>query len=391
MTMSKISGSHPLSVIPLDFELDIGTVADIDFDPMIVDYSTRSFKSLQSSARGKHDEIKTDPLNPDQFISIQGTPHGQALFVGRNRVPLPEKWTNPDFPFVRSLPNGNILISDTGFALANGNNTWILSKTGEVCAHFGIGSAAVDVFGLLGGMLAVAYHPISAKRFGHRIEPQQRTAIAFFDSNGRLISSYNHEASRQHIWADNVRCMTRISPVELLFAPEKCTSQGDEVENPIILYNCASKESIVFSTPYMAPEAISMHQTRGGIPWILLASPDGFEDQVIAFDPVRKISHYLGAFVGIFRGLAVPSQHRYGQVIQGRTQMSYGHEIHPSMDFSNDQICGGFLAQEFAAGYDWISPSDGELEVHETTDQAKHRIEDELESALHHDANPDLN
>lgn len=391
MAVSKVSGSHPLNIIPLDFELDIGTVADIDFDPMIVDWSKNIAEQRRPAGDHSLDDLSEDPLNPDHFISIQGTPHGQALFVGRRRLPLPEGWTNPDFPFVRALPNGNILISDTGFALANGNNTWILSNDGDVCAHFGIGSAAVDVFGLLGGMIAVAYHPMSAKRFGHRIEPQQRTAIAFFDSHGRLISSYNHEASRQNIWADNVRCMTRISPVELLFAPEKCTSHGEDVENPIILYNCASKESIVFSAPYKAPEAISMHQTSDGIPWILLASPDGFEDQVIAFDPVRKISHYLGAFVGIFRGLAVPSQHRYGRMLQGGSYPSRTLESQPAMGFSSDRICGGFLAQEFAAGYDWISPSDGELEVHEANGQTSHHGEDGTDGDLQHDTNPDLN
>ncbi len=374
MAMSNAGGAEPLGIIPLDFELDIGTVVDIDFDPSIIDEA--GLRKIEVSDEG--DEQEDGPLRPEHFLSIQGTAHGQALFAGQRRLPLPEQWSNPDFPFVRSLPNGNILISDTGFELASGKNTWILSSDGAVVAHFGIGSAAVDVFGLGDGMIAAAYHPMSAKRFGHRIEPQQRTAIAFFDHEGRLISSFNHQASRQNISADNVRCMTRISNTELLFAPEKCISEGQNVENPIILFNYDSKESTVFSMPYGSPEAVSLHQTADGVPWILLASPEGFEDQVIAFDPARKISHYLGAFVGIFRGLAVPSQYRYGRTLQTGTSKCGG------------LVCGGFLAQEFAAGYDWVAPSAGELEVYRTDEQADKRTVEELEYVPQREAGPDL-
>jgi hypothetical protein len=36
---------------------------------------------------------------------------------------------------------------------------------------------------------------------------------------------------------------------------------------------------------------------------IHLASPEGWEDQIITFDPAEKISQHRGEFLGIFRGL----------------------------------------------------------------------------------------
>ena len=249
------------------------------------------------------------------------------------------------------------LVSDTTFSSAHDKNTWILSRTGKIQAHFGIGSAAVEIAPLEGGLIAVAYHPLSAKKFGHRVEPQQRTAIAFFDHDGKLLTTFNHEAGRSGIAAENVRCMTRISPLELVFVPEKLINRGQEVENPVVFYHCASGRTVVFSAPFPGTEAISVARGPDGETWVLLASPEGFEDQVIAFDPARKISQYLGAFTGIFRGLASP-----------------GFE---GWDLTHN-LSGGFLAQEVVAEYNWVLTDTAALPPQHLSADEKSEVESEL-------------
>jgi hypothetical protein len=329
-------GERPNGLIRgvLDFELDIGVVGDVDPDPLAKNLLSDPADSFSAvTAPG----MFTLPLT--NWLSIQGTEHGQSLFVGQRRVSLPPEWSNPEFPFVRGLADGRILISDTSFEASHTANTWILSRTGEVLARFGIGSAAVEISPLDGGLIAVAYHPLSAQKFGHRVEPQQRTAIAFFDEQGKLLTTFNHEAGRTHCSAENVRCMTRISPLELVFIPERLTNRGQDIENPVVFYHCATGRTVVFSAPFGASEAVSVARGLDGAPWVLLASPEGFEDQVIAFDPARKISQYLGAFTGIFRGLA-------GQPFSPRHDTRQG--AHDSMAF------GGFLAQEVVSEYQWV-------------------------------------
>lgn len=314
-----------LEVGILDFELDIGVVNDVDVDPLLVSLERQEDPSDPHSFQ----------LKQEEWLSIQGTEFGQNLFVGRRRVALPEGWKNPDFPFVRGMFDGKVLVTDTTFDLAGGSNTWIIDRDGGVSARFGVGSAAVEIAPLGGGMIAVAYHPMSAVRFGHRVEPQQRTAIAFFDKAGQLLTTFNHEAARSGVSAENVRCMTRLSAHELLFVPETARMKGQDIENPVIFYNCTNARTIMFSAPFGGAEACSAARGPDGNLWVLLASPEGFEDQVIAFDPVRKISQYLGAFTGIFRGLA-----------------SHG------LGGSN---LGGFLAQEMAAEYEWVLPDQDRL------------------------------
>lgn len=326
----------------LDFELDIGVVNDVDIDPIrqpstapIVDPSERE-KLLSDTA-----PFENEPsfwLDRENWLSIQGTEFGQNLFVGSKRLALPEKWKNPDFPFVRGLHDGSILVTDTSFEIGNAENTWILNREGKILAHFASGSAAVEISPLGGGLIAVGYHPLSAVRFGYRVEPQQRTAIAFFDEQGKLLTTFNHEAGRSGVAAENVRCMTRLSPHELLFVPETATLHGQSVENPVIFYNCATSRTMLFSSPFGGAEACSAAHNRNGDLWILLASPEGFEDQLIGFDPVRKVSQYLGAFTGIFRGLA-----------------STGTESGASAEMA------GFLAQELASEYQWVLPNSDAL------------------------------
>ena len=333
----------------LDFELDIGTVGDVDLDTHALQQLLTKGGALNSGELAGPDfEQSAFNLAISPWLSIQGNQFGQSLFAGTERLTLPPEWKNPDFPFVRSLPDGRILVSDTSFESAHGENTWILNRKGEVEARFAIGSAAVEISPLEGGLIAVAYHPLSAKRFGHKVEPQQRTAIAFFDLKGRMLTSFNHEAGRSKTFAENVRCMTRISATEVVFIPEKLVQDGQEITNPIVFYNCANGRTLAISSPYGLSEAVSMARGPDAAPWILLASPEGFEDQVIAFDPARKISQYLGSFVGIFRGL---SDFRAKFIRPAETSTS------SSTDWANKFLqysSGGFLAQEVVAEYQWV-------------------------------------
>ena len=362
----------------LDYELDIGVVGDVDPDPIKMGRTPVGSQIIPTEAS----ELRAFALMPEHWLSIQGGEFGQTLFIGQERIALPPEWRNPDFPFVRGLSDGSILISDTSFDASHEKNTWILSRTGEVLAHFGIGSAAVEIAPLEGGLIAVAYHPMSAQRFGHRVEPQQRTAIAFFDRQGKLLTTFNHEAGRANISAENVRCMTRISPVELVFIPEKLTNNGQAVENPVVFYHCATGRTVVFSAPFGGSEAVSVARDASGDSWILLASPEGFEDQVIAFDPARKMSQYLGAFSGIFRGLS-------GHVSTGA---DFGTSDDSKTDFGKQAsreslLSGGFLAQEIVSEYNWVLADSNALPSRELSafDESFEKSDDESD-----DRGPDL-
>lgn len=256
-----------MKVFEFPFPIEIGSVCDLDF--------------LPSGA----------PL------SIQGTANHHILIRDRDRLALPEGWSCPEFPFVRSMPDGRVIIVDSGFEAGRGRNAWILNNNGSVESHFEIGSAAVEIAGLW-GLIAVAYHPLSAKAQGHPIQPLQRTGVAFFDFNGRLVMGFNQEAAAVGVACENVRCMTALSRSQILFVPEKLTVHGEEVENPVVLFDCATRRPTVFSAPFPRAEAVSM---ADGL--IHLASPEGFEDQIITFDVATKISQHRGEFLGIFRGL----------------------------------------------------------------------------------------
>lgn len=337
----------------LDFELDIGTVGDVDLDSLALSQLSTQADAINSgSFAGPDFEPSAFVLPVSPWLSIQGTQFGQSLFIGDQRFSLPAEWKNPEFPFVRSLADGRILVSDTSFDSSHRDNTWILNRKGEIEAQFAIGSAAVEICPLEGGMIAVAYHPLSAKRFGHKVEPQQRTAIAFFDEKGRMLTSFNHEAGRSKTFAENVRCMTRISSTELVFIPEKLVQDGQEIENPVVFYNCANGRTLAFSASYGLSEAISMTRGPDATPWILLASPEGYEDQVIAFDPARKISQYLGSFVGIFRGLS-DFRAKFVRPANAKPEAT----LAPAKDWSSQYLqfnAGGFLAQEVVAEYQWV-------------------------------------
>ncbi len=256
-----------MEIFDFPFPIEIGSVCDIDFAP-------------DGSA-----------------LSVQGTESHQVLIWGNRRLPLPESWSSPEFPFVRHLPDGRALLVDTGYSAARRENAWIINSHGQIDTNFEIGAAAVEVAALW-GMVAVAYHPVSAKAFGHRIQPLQRAGIAFYDMNGRSIMGFNQEAAKYGVSIENVRCMTALSRSQLLFVPELLTIQGDEIENPVVLFDCANRRPRIFSAPYPRAEAIAMAE---GL--IQLASPEGWEDQIITFDAETKISQHRGEFLGIFRGL----------------------------------------------------------------------------------------
>ena len=256
-----------MKVFEFPFGISIGAVCDLDFAP--------------SGAP----------------ISIQGTANHQVLIWNEKRLALPLEWSNPDFPFIRALPDGRALVVDTGFQAGLRKNAWILSSNGKVDACFEIGSAAVEIAALW-GLIAVAYHPISAKAHGHTVQPLQKAGVAFYDLSGRFVMSLNQELSKHSVTLDNVRCMTALSRSQLLFAPERLTVRGEEIENPVVLFDCASRRPTVYSGPSPRPEALTMVD---GL--IHFASLEGWEDQIITFDPESKISHHRGEFLGIFRGL----------------------------------------------------------------------------------------
>jgi hypothetical protein len=230
-----------VKIFDFPFPIEIGSVCDLDFTP------------------------NGTPL------TIQGSTSHQVVLWGHDRFALP----------------------DAGRA----KNAWVMNSKGGVDSHFEIGSAAVEIAGLW-GLIAVAYHPISAKAHGHTIQPLQRTGIAFFDSQGRLVMGFNQEAAKIGVNIENVRCMTALSRSQLLFIPERLTIHGKDVENPVVLFDCATRRPRIFSVPYARAEAVSMADG-----YIHLASPEGWEDQIITFDAETKISQHRGEFLGIFRGL----------------------------------------------------------------------------------------
>jgi len=256
-----------VEILDFPFPIEIGSVCDVDF--------------LPSGAS----------------LSIQGSDSHQVVIWDEARLPLPPAWTSPEFPIIRHLPDGRAIIVDTGYSASRRKNAWIMNQRGGIEAHFEIGSAAVEVVGLW-GMIAVAYHPLSAKAHGHQIQPLQRTGIAFFDLQGRSVMGFNQQAAKYGVGIENVRCMTALSRSQLLFVPERVTVCGQEVENPVVYFDCAAGRPRIFSVPFPRAEAISMED---GL--IQLASPEGWEDQIITFDAETKISQHRGEFLGIFRGL----------------------------------------------------------------------------------------
>jgi hypothetical protein len=237
-----------------------------------------------------------DLLANGDTLLIQGTENQQILVDRESVIRLPEGWSCPEFPFVRDLTDGRILVVDTGFDVAGEKNAWILNRNGQIAANFAIGSAAVEIV-CLNGMIAVAYHPDSARAHGYQVHPIQRAGIAFYDLNGQLTSGFNQESSWRGLSVSNIRCMTRINSTQLLFAPETATQSGRDIENPIVIYDFASRSPIVIEAPFARPEALAMTGH-----WIHMASPEGWEDQIITFDPKRKISQHRGDFQGLFRG-----------------------------------------------------------------------------------------
>jgi hypothetical protein len=163
-----------------------------------------------------------------------------------------------------------------------------------------------------------------------------------------------------------------------MFVPETATWREEPVENPVILYSCNTGLIQVLQAPWPGAEACTAILNRNGDLWVLLASPEGFADQLVGFDPERKISQYLGAFAGVFRGLAPESalSLSYAGTFGGSFGGSLGSGLgragriatqqpDPISNFDRwtnsaalnsptSSLASGFLAQEFNAEYSWI-------------------------------------
>lgn len=362
--------SVPVRARSIRFDLDIGVVLDIDPDPLAP-------RSTWMNSLSNWDSM---PLGGREWVSIQGNQRGQFLVIENQHFELPPDWKNPDFPHLRALPDGRLLLVDTHPQSAQGPNAWIINRRGQVEERFDLGAAPVEIAAMHGGMLIVAYHPSSAARWGFKTEVYQRGGLAFFDLKGQLLNTFNHLAAHQGVQVDHIRCMTRLSPTEVMFVPETATWRGEAVENPVILYSCNTGLIQVLQAPWPAAEACTALLNRDGDLWVLLASPEGFADQLVGFDPERKISQYLGAFAGVFRGLAPESalSLSYGSSLGGAFSGSLGSSLgaglgrsrqsstltnmtnltrwsnSASMNTPTSSLASGFLAQEFNAEYTWI-------------------------------------
>ena len=323
-----------MRVFDFPFRIEIGSVLDLDFMP------------------------------DGTCVTLQGGAHQQFLIVGNERFFLPPEWGHPENPFLRVMSDGRILIVDTSPQAATAGNAWILSisrpglnpepaqsfftsksfrfrswtKSGarfepenghgrghkadqnssqktdqnskgsqansirpprhpQVELRFTVEPSAVEIT-CLWGMIAVAYHPLSAKAHGYQIHPLQRSGIAFYDHSGRPVMGLSQILSPLGLSFENVRCMAGISNSQLLFVPEKAVLDEREVQNPIVLFDCASRQPKIYSAPFGKAEACTL---RDGL--IHLSSPEGWEDQIITFDPETKISQHRGEFLGVFRSL----------------------------------------------------------------------------------------
>lgn len=273
-----------MKILEFPFPIEIGAVGDVDF----------------SNAIASSTELSTELMigSSEEIVSIQGSSEQQFVILGEKRLALPDDWNCPDYPIIRLLPDRRLLVVDTSYEASRGKNAWILNRLGQVEANFEVGSAAVEIVAIW-GFIAVAYHPESAKALGFQVQPIQRAGIAFFDFKGRLVNGFNMETAQSGLAIENVRCLTALSRSQILFIPEQLSGPGaDEIENPVVLYDCAARRPTVFSAPFARAEAVSM---QDGL--IHLASPEGWEDQIITFDPEKKISQHRGEFLGVFRGL----------------------------------------------------------------------------------------
>ncbi len=173
----------------------------------------------------------------------------------------------------------------------------IPTRTPSVDLRFTLEPSAVEIV-CLWGMIAVAYHPLSAKAHGYSVHPLQRSGIAFYDHSGHPVMGLSQILSPMGLSIENVRCMSGISRSQLLLVPEKAVLDGREVENPIVQFDCATRKPKIYSAPFGKAEVCTFHD---GL--IHLSSPEGWEDQIITFDPETKISQHRGEFLGIFRSI----------------------------------------------------------------------------------------
>ena len=303
-----------MRVFEFPFRIEIGSVLDLDFMP------------------------------DGTCVTIQGGAHQQFLMIGNERFLLPPGWGSPEHPFLRVMSDGRLLVVDTSAHTSVEGNAWILSISRPGLGRDSLKSfISGDAFGLrtwsksrsaieeaplqqtiessvpprmpgidlrftvepsaveivcLWGMIAVAYHPLSAKAHGYSVHPLQRSGIAFYDHSGHPVMGLSQTLSPLGLSVENIRCLSGISRSQLLFVPEKAVLDGREVANPVVQFDCATRKPKIYSAPFGKSEVCTFHD---GL--IHLSSPEGWEDQIITFDPETKISQHRGEFLGIFRSL----------------------------------------------------------------------------------------
>jgi len=95
---------------------------------------------------------------------------------------------------------------------------------------------------------------------------------------------------------------------------------------------------------------------------------------VIAFDPARKVSQYLGVFTGIFRGLTGFSVSQgIGLAVDSLAnpvKEAAETELRPSVQLKApwSHLSGGFISQEIVSEYNWVLANPEALPVFDSAE-----------------------
>lgn len=252
----------------LSFPIDIGEVLDVDFRP-----------------DGGH-------------ISVQGFGTRQVLVRPEGPAELPPEWTAADFPHLRSIGSGRLLLIDTNSEHVKGENAFLLTETGRLEHRFHVGAGVIDVV-RAAEALAVAYHPDAAHEYGIETGPMAATGIAIFDRNGRMLATLNHDLEREGWTATNIQCMCARESGELVFIPEFLKGPKNELDSPIVFYDWRTGAVRVEDSRHSRPLAISSRDTS-----LLVYSSENSEDELTLCDLKGRQVKSLGFHGQIFRGLA---------------------------------------------------------------------------------------
>lgn len=265
-----------MNVTLLSFSLDIGEVLDVDF---------RLTEGSRAAAFG------------DEHLSIQGFGKRQILMGPLGPAELPKAWPASEFPHLRSIGSGRLLLIDTSSAHVKDDNAFLLTESGRLEARFHVGAGVIDVVPTAGAV-AVAYHPDAAHEYGLETGPMAATSIAVFDINGRVLATLNHDLERMGWSASNVQCMTARESGELVFIPEFLKTPKAEFDSPIVFYNWRTGHAHVEESSVLRPLAISSRDSS-----LMIYSPETSEDELLICDLHGRKVKSLGFHPQIFRGL----------------------------------------------------------------------------------------